>query len=109
MSYSLDFGSCFTFILLKFKPKYCFKKILHKEKLHFLVSFSFETQFEVHQNDPEQVFEGDIFDENLAIPQWRTLDQHCIYSLQCGLLELGHLEEDCPITKDSQVFWQTDQ
>ena len=37
------------------------KKILHKEKLHFLVSFSFETQFEVHQNDPEQVFEGDIF------------------------------------------------
>ena len=27
------------------------KKILHEEKLHFLV----------HQNDPEQVFEGDIF------------------------------------------------
>ena len=41
-SYSLDFGSCFTFNLLKFKPKYCFKKILHKEKCHFLVSFSFE-------------------------------------------------------------------
>ena len=57
-SYSLDFGSCFTFNLLKFKPKYCFKKILHKEKFHFLVSFSFETPFEVCQNDLEQVFEN---------------------------------------------------
>ena len=37
------------------------KKILHEEKLHFLVSLSFETQFEVHQNDREQVSEGDIF------------------------------------------------
>ena len=35
--------------------------MLHKEKLDFLVSFSFKTQFEVQQNDPEQVFEGDIF------------------------------------------------
>ena len=57
-SYSLDFGSCFTFNLLKFKPKYCFTKILHKEKFHFLVSFYFETQFEVCQNDSEQVFEN---------------------------------------------------
>ena len=39
-SYSLDFGSFSTFYLQKFKPKYCFKKILHKEKVHFLVSFS---------------------------------------------------------------------
>ena len=60
MLYSLNFGSCFTFNFLKFKPKYCFKKILHKEKLHFLVSFSPETQYEVRQNDPDQVFEGDI-------------------------------------------------
>ena len=44
-------------ILLKFKPKYCFKKISYEVRLHFLVSFSFETQFEVHLNDPEQVFE----------------------------------------------------
>ena len=35
------------------------KKILHEEKLHLLVSFSFEAQFEVRQNNPEQVFEGD--------------------------------------------------
>ena len=49
MSYSLDVGSYFT----------C--KILHEEKLHFLVSFSFKKQFEVHQNDPEHVFEGDTF------------------------------------------------
>ena len=35
--------------------------ILHEEKLHFLVSFFFKPQFEVHQNDPEQVFEGDVF------------------------------------------------
>ena len=49
MSYSLDVGSYFTF------------KILHEEKLHFLVSFSFKKQFEVHQNDPEHVFEGDTF------------------------------------------------
>ena len=35
------------------------KKILHEEELHLLVSFSFEAQFEVHQNNPEQVFEGD--------------------------------------------------
>ena len=35
--------------------------ILHKEKLHFLVFFFLQTQFEVHQNDPEQVFEGDVF------------------------------------------------
>ena len=61
MSYSLDVGSYFTFNLLKFYPKYCVKKILHEEKLHFLVSFSFKKQFEVHQNDPEQVFEGDTF------------------------------------------------
>ena len=63
MSYLLDVGSYFTFNLLKFYRKYCFKKILHEEKLHFLVSFSFKKQFEVHQNDPEQVhvFEGDTF------------------------------------------------
>ena len=30
--YSLDFGSCFSSNLLKFRPKYCFKKILHEEK-----------------------------------------------------------------------------
>ena len=77
-SYSLDFGSCFTFNLLKFKPKYCFKKILHNEKFHSLVSFSFETQFEVSQNDPELVFEGDIFAQTAAIPQWRALDQTLI-------------------------------
>ena len=75
LTYSLDFGSCFTFNLLKFKPKYCYKKILYEEKLHFLVSFSFETQFEVRQNDPEQVFEGDIFAQTVPIPQWRALDQ----------------------------------
>ena len=32
---------------------------MYKEKLHFLVSFSFEKQLEVRLNDPEQVF--DIF------------------------------------------------
>ena len=42
--------------ILKFKPKYCFKKILYEDELHFLVSFSFETQFEERLNDPEQVF-----------------------------------------------------
>ena len=67
MSYSLNFGSCFTFNLLKFTPKYCLKTTLHKEKLHFPVSFSFERQFEVRQNDPEQVFEGDIFAQTVAI------------------------------------------
>ena len=40
---------------------------LHKEKLHFLVSFSLERQSEVRQNDPEQVFEGDIFAQTVAI------------------------------------------
>ena len=36
--------------------------ILYEEKLHFLVSFFFfKTQFEVHQNGPEQVFERDVF------------------------------------------------
>ena len=74
-SYSLNFGSCFTFNLLKFKSKYCFKTILHKEESHFFVSFSFETQFEVHKNDPEQVFEGDIFAQTVAIPQWCAQDQ----------------------------------
>ena len=58
MSYSLNFGSCFTFNLLKFKSKYCFKTILHKEESHFFVSFSFETQFEVRKNDPKQVLKG---------------------------------------------------
>ena len=57
-SYSLDFASCFTFNLLKFKPKYCFKKILDKEKLHFLVSFSFETQFEVYQMTQDRYLKG---------------------------------------------------
>ena len=74
-SYSLNFGSCFTFNLLKFKSKYCFKTILHKEESHFFVSFSFETQFEVRKNDPEQVFEGDIFAQKAAIPQWCAQDQ----------------------------------
>ena len=44
------------------------KKILHKEELH-LVSFSFEAQFEVRQNNPEQVFEGDIFAQTAVILQ----------------------------------------
>ena len=61
MSYSLNVVSCFTFNLLKFRSKYCLKRILHKEESHFFVSFSFETQFEVRKDDPEQVFEGDIF------------------------------------------------
>ena len=65
--YSLDFGSCFTFNLMKFKSKYCLRKILYKEKLHFLVSFSFETQFEGHLNDLEQVFKGDTFAQTAAI------------------------------------------
>ena len=41
MLLSMDFGSCFTFYL-KFKPKYCFKKILYPENLHFLVLFLFK-------------------------------------------------------------------
>ena len=45
------------------------KKILHEEELHLLVSFSFEAQFEVHQNNPEQVFEGDIFAQTAVILQ----------------------------------------
>ena len=60
------------FVLLNLKPKYCFKKISHKEKLHFFVSFSFERQIEVCENDPEQVFQGDIFAQTTAIPQWRA-------------------------------------
>ena len=36
-------------------------------KSHFLVSFSSETQFEVYVNDSEQVFEGDIFAQTIAI------------------------------------------
>ena len=44
-------------------------------KSHFLVSFSFETQFEVQVNDSEQVFEGDIFAQHMAILQWHALDQ----------------------------------
>ena len=39
------------------------------------LSFSFETQFEVRKNDPEQVFEGDIFAQTVAIPQWCAQDQ----------------------------------
>ena len=60
---------------MKFKPKYCFKKILHLEKLHFLLYFSFKAQFEVRQNDPEEVFEGDIFAQTAAILKGRPLDQ----------------------------------
>lgn len=74
-SYSLDFGTCFNFNLPKFKPKYCFEKILYEVKLHFLISFSFETQFEVRLNDPGQVFGGNIFGHTAAISQWRALDQ----------------------------------
>ena len=63
------FGSCFPFgNLLKLKPKYYFKKILHEDKLHFLVSFSFGKQFEERQSDPDRVFEGDIFAQTAAIP-----------------------------------------
>ena len=77
----LNFGSCFTFNLLKIKPKYCLKTTLHEEKLHFLVSFSFERQLEVRQSDPEEVFEGDIFAQTVAILQWRTLDQTLVTTL----------------------------
>lgn len=62
-------------ILLKFKTKYCFKKILFKARLHFLVLFSFETQFEVHLNDSEKLFEEDIFAQTMEILQWCALDQ----------------------------------
>jgi len=50
----------------------CFTHTSHKEKLHFLVSFSFERQIEVCENDPEQVFQGDIFAQTTAIPQWHA-------------------------------------
>ena len=74
MSYSLNFGSCFTFNLLKFTSKYRFKTILHEEESHFLFLFLLK-QFEVCQNDPEQVFEGDIFAQTTAILQWWAQDQ----------------------------------
>ena len=78
--------------LLKCKPKYCFKKILHEDKLHFLVSFSFGKQFEERQNDPDWVFEGDIFAQTAAIPQWQALDQtllsYITVSRPCHMSEL---------------------
>ena len=70
-----------TLNLLNFKPKFCLKTTLHGEKLHFLVSFSFERQLKVCQNDPEQVFEGDIFAQIVAISQWHTLDQTLVTTL----------------------------
>ena len=47
------------------------------------MSFSFERQFEVRQNDPEQVFEGNIFAQTVAITQWRALDQTLVTTLIC--------------------------
>ena len=37
--HSLDFGSCFTFNPLNFKPKYCFKKILQRRNYFSLLLF----------------------------------------------------------------------
>lgn len=41
---------------------------MYEEKLHFSISFSFETQFEERQNDPGQGFEGDIFAQTRGNP-----------------------------------------
>ena len=51
------------------------KKILYLKKLHFLLYFSFKAQFEVCQNDPEEVFEEDIFAQTTAILKGHPLDQ----------------------------------
>ena len=54
---------------------------MHEEKLHFSISFSFETQFEMCQNDPGQGFEGDIFAQSEAIQRWGALDQTLYFCL----------------------------
>ena len=69
-----DFSSCLPVNLLKFIPKYCFKKICVRRNYISLFLFLLK-QFEVRQNDPEQVFEGNIFAQIAAIPQWHALDQ----------------------------------
>ena len=76
MSYSLDFGSYFTFNLLKFYRKYCFKKILHEEKLHFLVSFSFKKKkLKCTKMTQNRYLKGTSLLKPAAIPQWHALDQ----------------------------------
>ena len=76
-SYSPDFGSCFILNLPKFKPEHCFKKILHKEKFHFL--------------DPEDEFEGDIFAQAAPVPRWRsTLDQTLLAWVSKVCVVLAH-------------------
>ena len=75
MSYSLDVGSYFTFNLLKFYPKYCFKKILHEEKLHFLVFFLLKNNLKCTKMTQSRYLKGTPLLKPVAIPQWHTLDQ----------------------------------
>ena len=75
MSYSLDFGSYLTFNLLKFSLNYYFKKILHEEKLHFLVSFLLKYNLKCTKMPQNRYLKGTSFLKPAAILQWCTLDQ----------------------------------
>lgn len=79
MLLSMDFGSCFTFDL-KFKPKYCFKKILYPENLHFLVLFLLNTIWSVPEWPRTGIWKGHICSNcgNPAMACSRSDTEHLI-------------------------------
>ena len=79
MLLSMDFGSCFTFDL-KFKPKYCFKKILYPENLHFLVLFLLNTIWSVPEWPRTGIWKGHICSNcgNPAMECSRSDTEHLI-------------------------------
>ena len=79
MLLSMDFGSCFTFDL-KFKPKYCFKKILYPENLHFLVLFLLNTIWSVPEWPRTGIWKGHICSNcgNTAMACSRSDTEHLI-------------------------------
>ena len=89
-SYSLDFGSCFTFNLLKCDPKYCLRRFFMRWNY---ISLFFFFNLKHNLNDAEQVVEEDIFAQTAAIPQWHVLDQ-----TECHLKEIP--QPQTPLNQD---------
>ena len=75
-SYSLDFGPCFTFNLLKFRQKFVLR-FCRRRIITLPCFFYFWNPIWSAPKWPTAgtIFEGYIFAQTVAIPWWRDLDQ----------------------------------
>ena len=100
-SYSLDFGSCFTFNLLKFRQKFVLRFCTRRNYISLFFFFWNAIWSAPKWPRTGTVFEGYIFAQTVAIPQWRALDQTLSNVHSINFTSLG---ASCGTTISMQEF-----